>query len=213
MNSMSESSRQSLSPALAKRFGLSAADVEDIASVASACGGTMDALVGEVLRTFIRGDGGREAGRLRAEAQKKIAARRLAILQKWWSARRRGKDRGMTEREITAAFLRRLEAGEATEDVSRSTLYGWERRWRGDGLHGLIDRRSQGQVKRQDDNPFVGELVRLANRRARVPFVQTFRDATEKAKRLGWKTRSYNSALRHVRARIPSTQARRKKRA
>lgn len=69
-----------------------------------------------------------------------VARRRERVLQKW---HRYMNSKGRSKRSAVAteAFLRRL----PPEDrVCRSTLYGWERRYKAHGLTGLIDGRFAG---------------------------------------------------------------------
>lgn len=92
------------------------------------------------------------------EAARMEARRRLAVLVRWWIARRGGQELGFADDDVTAHFLRRLVVTDNLR-LCRATLYNWESRWKRNKLAGLMDRR---KVQRPDRTAKAARRVRKA---------------------------------------------------
>lgn len=149
------------------------------------------ALAAELVRAYL-GPRRVQVGRDRHEA-----ARRFAILRQWWAARRGAAVLGFRERQTTAQFLARLATRRNGVRLSKSTLYGWERRWRQGGVAALVDGRHEATARERDDR-LIRELERLYRTGRRPTLADCYRQAAATATRRGWRVVSYATATRHM---------------
>jgi hypothetical protein len=92
------------------------------------------------------------------EAKRKVAYERRRILVAWSEAVQAAFKLGFDKDAGTGRFLQQLFLDEGIEIV-RGTLYNWDRRWRAEGLRGLVDRR--GGKSEAEENPFMEEVKRF----------------------------------------------------
>lgn len=137
------------------------------------------------------------------EAQRCALAQRGAILAAWREACAAAIRAGGTRAEGTEKYLRQIRA-EGLE-ISASTLYAWEERYRAGGVNEIKDRRwSKGEAPadRRMLEFAAQEWLRDKNGMKARSF---FELAEAEAKKQGWRLWSYRSTLRHLQS-IPMGQ-------
>ena len=120
---------------------------------------------------------------------------RVRVVRDWGEHKARGARQGRTIEAVTTPFLALLD----TEGlkVSRSTLFGWERCYRQDGVAGLVDGRWRHNRTPADD-PFLDEVKRLWLLPRRLKLQLCIEMAAFKAEEQGWIVRSYSTCKRCI---------------
>lgn len=147
---------------------------------------------------------GRRRDALQSEAaeterrKREEAAARLAILQRWWDMRRQFYLEGKGADEATQKFLSLLSLSD-NKQLTRGTLYNWERRWRGGGLKALVDDRHDAQQRSPHTRklqPFRAEMRRLMATLRRPTLQACYDRAAATAEAEGWDVPSYRAVSR-----------------
>lgn len=116
------------------------------------------------------------------------AERRLALLRRWWAARRDARYGGIDA--ATNAVLREIH--KQGWRICRGTLYRWELLYQGKGLDGLRDGR-QGP-RHTPDSPFLDLVARLYFGRKTVRLCYEL--AKLQARERGWNDPGYRACTR-----------------
>jgi hypothetical protein len=120
------------------------------------------------------------------------AQRRLAVLQLWWTARKR---RGTTEAAATDEII--ANARRDRMRVSRTALYEWQQRWEAAGLAGLVDNRKRPLKPVQD--PFIDRVKELFRAVRGRRLSTCYREARQEFLARRRKVPSYRSVHRQIR--------------
>jgi hypothetical protein len=159
----------------------------DLDAVAAELGKERQALAGEIVATWI-GD------RLDSQVpdhKYREAARRMAILEKWWTLRRKIGPEAATTKLLSRMAYKGLE-------LSRGTLYNWDRLWRQKGLAGLVDRRG-GRAAQSKGEKMIQWCRRLLMQQRRPRLSDVYQAALRKAEKSGWEVVSQRTAARRIR--------------
>jgi hypothetical protein len=107
--------------------------------------------------------------------------RRLLLVRHWRAYREIGRECGITENQVTRAFLSLLRSIGVTMKVNRSSLFQWDKALRYDGNFGLADLR-HFKSKPQADWPFIKALtgIYLDNARHGCGWIEFCHDRTLK---------------------------------
>jgi len=138
-----------------------------------------------------------DASMLTAE-QRQVVDRRKLYLDEWWAARKQAAAKGLTEAIATSRYVAALSHREGVQ-LSRRTLFGWECKYRADGLAGLVDgRRNNSRRGAAMDDPFLMEVQRLYLKPKRLTMKACFDIACELFEGSGKPTHSYKTCQRFL---------------
>jgi putative transposase len=131
-----------------------------------------------------------------SDRHRRQAYERKAIIDGWSTALADAFARGETKEAATADYLNSLRV-EKGRQLSADTLYLWERRFRRDGLAGLVDGRCRAdrKVERSAD-PFIDDVLERYLNPNKPPLTACYDDASRLAKKTGWATHSYQTCNR-----------------
>lgn len=139
------------------------------------------------------------------DKQRATVQRRHAILLAWLDARADDFDRGYSERESTAAFVKR--SCDDGQECSRGSLYRWFKAYQAAGLNGLADRRLVKSAEVITFDPFIDSLKAYYLKSTRYTKAMAYRLACEKAQERGWSVPFDLRQAQNILAAIPKKVA------
>jgi hypothetical protein len=119
-----------------------------------------------------------------SDKQRATIQRRRAILFAWLDARADDFDRGYSERESTAAFVKR--SCDDGLECSRGSLFRWFKAYQAAGLNGLADLRLVKSAEAVAFDPFIEAMKGYWLKPARYTKAMAYHLACERAEERGW---------------------------